>query len=152
MSRLVQSSVTRPADTTAYAAGDVVGGLLTFGAGQAHGIVETAVLVGTAAEATKPELDLFFFSEPPTVAADNAAFVPTDDQMINTCLGVITFLAADFHVGSANGVAHNVLHQNPSVSFLAPSGLFYGVLVARNAYVPISAEVFAVKLGLHLSV
>lgn len=151
MSQLVQASVTRPADTTTYAAGDVIGGLLTFGPGQSNGVVETATLVDSAAEVTKPECDLFLFSAPPTVAADNAAFAPTDAQMLADCFGVLTFLAANFHTASANGITHCLLQQSPIIDFVAPSGIFYGVLVARNAYVPISAEIFSVKLGLRLS-
>lgn len=149
--QLATASITRPANTTAYAAGDVIGGLLTFGAGQAQGNIETALLLDSTAEVTKPECDLFLFSSPPTVAADNAAFAPTDDEVMNTCFGVLTFLAANFHVAGANGIAHCLLQQSPVVTFVAPSGNFYGVLVARNAYVPVSEEVIAVKLGLELS-
>ena len=141
------ASFTRPSNTTAYTAGDVVsvtaGAAMEFTSG-GEGLVRAAVLIDSAAESTKPEFDLFLFTVKPTIAADNAAFAPTDAEMLN-CVGVIVFLAADFKTGSGNGITQADVSD---MGYTAPDGILYGVLVARNAYVPVSAEVFAVRLSI----
>lgn len=141
------ASFTRPSNTTAYTAGDVVsttaGAVMTF-ASDAEGLVRAAVLIDSAAESTKPEFDLFLFTVAPNAVADNSAFAPTDGEMLN-CIGVVSFLAADFKAASGNGMTQGVMSD---MSYLAAGGNLYGVLVARNAYTPVSAEVFAVRLSI----
>lgn len=145
MIRLAEASATRPANTTQYTAGDVVGGVLTFGA-ESPGIVRGAVFIDSAAEATKPDVDLLLFDEQPTVAADNSAFAPTDAQM-ERCIGVIQFAGANFRAGaSGNGVI--LATAFGELAFSGQARSFYGVLVARNAYTPISEEKFVVRLGI----
>lgn len=144
MIRTSVKSVTRPANTTQYAAGEVMGGQLTFSIAGENGCVRSVIFCDSAAEATKPEFDLFLFTAAPTVAADNAAFAPTDAQM-QDCIGVISFLAADFKTGSGNGVTCmtglDILYSS------VINRVLYGVPVTRNTYTPISAEVFTLALG-----
>lgn len=150
MLQLAEANVTRPADTTQYAAGDVVGptvgNAIEFGLGNnAKGIVRSAVLIDSASEATKPDIDLFLFDTEPTVAADNAAFAPTDAQM-ERCVGVIAFAGTNFRGGSnSNGVI--IATAFGELPYQANDLKLYGVLVARNTYTPVSAEKFTVRIG-----
>lgn len=138
-------SVTRPANTTQYTAGDVMGGLFTFSvAAGSSAFVRGAVFIDSAAEATKPEFDLFLFSAEPTVAADNAAFAPTDAEMLK-CVEALVFLASNFKTAGANGVITRTGLDIPYTHVTDRN--LYGVMVARNTYTPVSSEVFTLTLG-----
>lgn len=149
MFRLSEASVTRPNNATQYTAGEVIGAAtgdaMEFFS-ELHGIVRSAVLIDSAAEATKPDIDLLLFDAEPTVAADNAAFAVTDAQM-ERCIGAIQFAGANFRAGSSgNGVIVATAFGELPYSCLARK--LYGVLVARNTYTPIANEKFTVRLGL----
>lgn len=148
--RVSEASVTRPANTTTYTAGDVVGDPAA-GAGEAleffsdqSGIVRNALLVDSAAETTKPDIDLLLFDAKPTIAADNAAFAVTDAQM-ERLVGVVSFAGSSFKTGASGNGAIQVTGLD--IAYSANKKL-YGVLVARNAYIPISAEKFTVRLSI----
>ena len=148
-SHVATVSVTRPNDTTQYAAGEVVGAgaaSMRFGVDSPQGRITSVILIDSVvAGGIKPECDLLLYSEDITVAADNAAFAPTDAQAA-TLVAVIPFLAANFKAATANGVIVSALTAD--IPFQAtPNGLLYGVLVARNTYTPTALEVFTVKLG-----
>jgi hypothetical protein len=147
MDRISDDSFTRPANATQYSAGDVMGELLEFFTDQ-KGKIEGALLVDSTAEATKPEADLMLFDAAPTVAADNAAFAPSDDEM-KRCVGVIPFLAANFKVGNGNGVTAAATTTFPLPYFAAAKKL-YGVLIARNTYTPVSEEIFTLRLAVDI--
>lgn len=64
-------TVTPTVTAGAYAAGDVVGGLLTFDAGIDRGTIQSVVIVDNSGQA--PAMNLYFFNDTPTTIADNAA-------------------------------------------------------------------------------
>ena len=147
------ATITRPANTTAYASGDVItsgtAAALVFGTDAPAGRVRSATLIDGACQATKLDADLFLFDATLTPDADNAAFTPTDAEMA-TCIGVISFAGSGAKVGDAtSGADGNVLLQSGVVDlpFVSPGRALYGVLVARNAYTPVSAETFVIRLG-----
>lgn len=153
------ASFTRPSNTTAYAAGDVVsttaGAIMTFAdvAKDASGAIQSAMLLSSANVSTKLDAELWLFSVAPAAVADNAVIAFTDAELAYL-VDVISFPTSEWKVGiatsGADGNAVNVQRglgipvytrvQNVPVNDL------YGVLVARNAYVPVSAEVFTVTL------
>ncbi len=158
------ASFTRPSNTTAYTAGDVVsttaGAIMTFAdaAKTAVGAIQSAVLLSSANVSTKLDAELWLFSVAPAATAraataDNAVIAFTDAELAYL-VDVISFPTSEWKVGiatsGADGNAANVQRglgipvytrvQNTPVNDL------YGVLVARNAYVPVSAEVFTVTL------
>jgi hypothetical protein len=150
----VEQSYTRPADTTTYAAGDVVANstsaavVLGFanvarGAGLG-GTIQSARIIFSTAPATKLDSELWLFDTSPTMQNDNAAFAPSIGNL-GALIGVIALPAANFKAGSGNGV---IDVQNLALSFQCSSAStsLFGVLVARNAYVPASAEVLKVRL------
>lgn len=160
--RTRSSAVIRPADTTTYAAGDVVADststptIIKFrSAAQGNGapsIIQHAILVDSASVATKPDLELWLFDTTITMDNDNAVFTPTDAELL-TLIGVIAFPVADFKVGDATvGAGGNAICEarNLGIPFntaIADNDI-YGVLVVRNAYVPVSGETFTVRLHL----
>jgi hypothetical protein len=160
--RTVTASFTRPADVTAYASGDVVNDstsaptVLTFpratkGSGE-FSILQSATIITSANQATKPELQLFLFDSPVTPDNDNAVFTPTDDELA-TLLHIISFPASAFVVGDAtsgaggNAVCNAQELQLP-INTLMSGNAIYGVPVMRAAYTPVSGEVFTIRLGL----
>lgn len=157
---VVTGSVTRPNDTTQYAAGDVITNstsvptVITFsncaGYQGGGGWITGMVLVDSANQATKPTLELWLFDTSYTPANDNAAFAPTDAVMA-TCLGVVSFDTV--YVGLATVGADGNSLQLPDadelpVEFktLGNSRHLYGVLVVRNTYMPVASETFTIRL------
>lgn len=150
---IIQASVTRPADTIPYTAGDVVGSIFQFdGVAPKPGqgaLIESAIVVSGAFVALGPELELFLFTATQAdLDADNAPYTPTDAQML-TLAAWIPFPAASFRSGDLTaGAGGNQMCMAPSVGIAVRSDSLYGVLVARNAHVPVSAGTFAVILGI----
>lgn len=144
---------TRPADTTTYAAGDVVcnAATLIFPSGPKHGaaVIQHAIITSSANVATKPDLELWLFDTTVTAVADNSAFAPTDAEML-TLIAVIPFPVADFKVGlSGSGASGNVACAAANLGIpisRVSDAAIYAQLVVRNAYVPTSAEVFQIRL------
>lgn len=154
------ATFTRPADTTTYAAGDVVCNstsapvIMSFnvaeGPGGRGGIINQAILVDSANVSTKPDLELWLFNATVAMDNDNAVFTPTDAELL-TLVGVIPFPTGSFKVGDAtSGANGNSICdvQNIGMPFVTakPANTLFGILVVRNAYVPVSEESFTVIL------
>lgn len=152
------ASITRPADTTAYADGDVVADSTSAAAvlkfhgvcGDGEGaIIRSATLSSSVLPGTKLSADLWLFHTAPTsYGNDNAAFALSDADVLN-CVGVIALdgtVAANIKAGTLNYI---VVNQGLALAVkgLTTDRALYGVLVARNAYTPASAEVLTIKLG-----
>lgn len=129
--KVVRLAATPAISTTAYAAKDNVGGLLTFaGAARAAGgsvRIESCQVVDRDSEMA--DLDLVLFDRTITAPTDNAAFDPTDAEL-DYCVGVITLSGGMYAAFNDNAVA--------SVEGLAMQAVLngtdlFGVLVARHA-------------------
>jgi hypothetical protein len=151
--KILSGSKTRPEDTTTYAAGDVIGTaathLITLTADQLReggkGWIHKAQVISTASPATLATLELWLLKNPIAAQADNAALAITDAE---TAQVIAAIALSNSRVGLASG---NTVYES--------DGLIYGFelpafvknitafLVVRNAYVPISAEVFTVNLS-----
>lgn len=151
---------TRPADADAYAAGDVITGdtaaPIIFhqcaGDNGQGGVIESVTIIQSVAVATKLNADLFIFNETLTPDDDNAAFTPTDAEML-TLVGYVKCdgtVAANVIIGSGN-VAIQIGGLKLPFACTRTDRALYGVLVARNAYAATSAEVFRIKLGVQQS-
>lgn len=155
VSKVITASKTRPADTTAYTAGDVVAEstsaatVWTFaGAARAlglGGILQGAVFIDSVAQSTKPDLELYLFDTAVTTQNDNAAWAPTDADM-EKCLGFIAFPSGLFKTGSGNGVV-NVEGIAKVFQCASTSQDLFGILVVRNAYTPTSGEKLTIRLA-----
>lgn len=152
----VSDSATRPANTTTYTAGDVVGDgtVLEFVNASARssepGIIQQAIISSSAYVTPAPDLELWLFDTTVTADADNAAFTPTDAELA-TLVGVIDFSTTTWKTGTATaGAGGNMVcvADNLGIPFntISNQNSLYGVLVTRNAYVPISGEIFTIRL------
>lgn len=155
---LVVANFTRPADTTAYAAGDVVADstsaptVITFNSvarkNGGHFYLVGAHMTSSGNEATKPQFELWLFNAAPGLDNDNAAFTPTDAE-IRTVLAVIQFNTWFEGTAGAGGNSWAAGVVNPDDALIecgAAVDDVYGELVVRNAYTPISAERFDITL------
>jgi hypothetical protein len=159
----VVDSVTRPANTTQYTAGDVISSVTTNDHfvfqrvvdEHAHtGTIESAIIHSSAASGTPLDGELWLFHTDVAEVADHAAFAPTDAEML-TLVGVIDFATADWKLGiPTTGTAGNatlpVTGLNIPFVVAAPDDTtgktLYGQLVARNTYTPIASEVITIEL------
>lgn len=141
-----QRTVTRPANTTAYTAGDVLGGAITFyGMGNVAGhIIITyaslrADVAAIPAGMTSFRLHLYT-ATPPSAIADNAAWdLPAGDRA--NYLGYID-------IGSPADFGATLFVQNDGLSMQIPcDGDLYGYLVTNGAFTPAgNSEVYTACL------
>lgn len=147
-------SQTRPANTTPYIPGDVVGSGVLWqfdGAVRAiggRGAITDAILISSANQTTPPSLDLMLFDTTLGIDADNSPFTPADSEM-KTFVGGIGF-GASFVGDITGGTGGNIAFHSRNLYFEYKCGpatrTLFGVLVARNAYTPIDSEIFTVRL------
>lgn len=157
---VISASKTRPSDTNAYAAGDVInestsaGTVYTF-TGCARftggsGIISKVMIDDSAYVATTLQAELWLFNATYTADNDNAVFTPTDAESQTVVARIPVNIA---YVGDAtSGAGGNVGLESGVVNipFVCNADAnLYGVLVARNAYVPVSAEVFNIRLFIY---
>ena len=146
---MVAVSITRPADTTAYTAGDVVGAASAINTFASFGAVGDNMLLTTAIlrmdVATAPSglgaFRLHLYGASPTAIADNAVFNLVAGDRANY-LGFID-LATPTDLGDT------LYSQNVQINKhikLAGTSLF-AVLQTVGAFTPASAQVFSLSLG-----
>lgn len=161
--RRVVSTATfvRPADTTAYTAGDVVGPVTTpavqklTGVGRANGgtgkIVDLKIICDLAT-ITNGTFRVHFFNATLTPAADNAVFAGLQLNGANY-LGYVDppILVADA-AGSLSGMTEQNAGIGPTkglpLQFVCASGdtALYAVIIALAAYTPSSSENFRLTI------
>ncbi len=165
----ISAALTRPANTTAYTAGDVIdagtaAGLTFANAARSKGgggRIRDGMLFDSANVATPPDVQLWLFSAAlAAYDADNAAFTPVDSDfhdvqegITDGIVGVIQFATGNAFVGDATAGAGGNLIIPASKTFLpldfvcaTDNTSLFGVLVVRNAYAPVSSEQFRVFL------
>lgn len=146
-------SITRPADTTAYAANDVIGSSTsttaaqTFnnigGTGRSVYITGSTLLIESNAVIsgeTSYTLNLYSIT-PPSALADNAAFdLPAGDRAY--FLGAIQ-LGTPVDLGSTLYVESNGINKEIKVG---SSTSIFGYLVTNGAYTPTASRVYNVAI------
>ena len=159
----VSASKTRPSDTNAYTIGDVInestsaGTNWTFvlqGPGGNVGplgscILQSATIISSVSQSTKLEGRLWLFDTDPAADFDNAEFTPTDAEQLRF-LQVVEFPTSAWLTPGATP-ANTVCNAQGlwlPINTTKDANAIYGVLEARNAYTPASAEVLTIKLGL----
>lgn len=153
------ATITRPADTTAYASGDLVANSVTAGSVNALQFTTAARISGGSGRVvgariqkstnvvTNAAFRLHLFTVIPTFtsAGDNSALstvvVATDKGYLGYIdIPAMTGFSA---VAWGTGAPDNT---REAVNFVAVAQTLYGVLEARGAYTPGNAEVFTVSL------
>lgn len=155
-----RATFTRPADTTAYTAGDVMSDstsaptVMTFknALREGCGAIQQAYLLDSANQSMLLDSELWLFDTVPAATNDNAAIAFSDAELANL-VAVVDFNVADTKIGLATaGDGGNAINRQFGLGIpVRGKGLIdhlYGVLVARNAYVPVSAEIFTITLAM----
>lgn len=142
----VTASFTRPANTTAYTAGDLVANdvdagdvvPLAFGTGNGGIRIKSVQITKTdETDVTASDFSLHLFGSSPTVAnGDNGALSYNHSNKFADIEFDTMVAATDVAWAMANGLD---LNWNTT-------GYIYGLLEADGAYSPASAEVFSVTL------
>ena len=145
------SGFTRPANTTAYAAKDV----MTDGVKKAMEFPNfspvpgaaidllNAIMISSNPAASPGAFELLLFDSPQDLATDNSAYSPANSDILEV-VGVVGF---DSYNVNANSTVYSMATFGHLYTRLAPgSTSLYGVLVAMSAYTPISRENFHIKL------
>jgi hypothetical protein len=147
--RLPSASVTRPADTTAYASGDLIANSttagsvvpmtfnpVTRGAGRSAQIRRVRISkTGTSVTNASVRLHLYNTSSITAANGDNGAW--STDKAANHS-GYVDVTIDQAFTDGAFGQATCEINTNALT--------LYGLLEARGAYTPASAEVFTVTL------
>lgn len=170
--KTLRSAITRPANTTAYAAGDAISAATTnamfvFGTPRngnnlggddkiarsesetRSGVINTLILRSSANQSTKLGARLYLFRAAPAATADNAAWGPSDAEMLD-CIGYIEIPAIYWVAGNGtSGAGGNAIAQIGNLNLpynVGAAGALYGQLVATAAYTPVSGEVLSADL------
>lgn len=123
--------------TTAYAAKDCVGGLMTFAnaARYAGGslVIENIILANKTTTITPDvDVDLVLFNAlPATSFTDNAAFAPSSADLLKICGYVNLAFYSDF---SANGIRQYTPVGGLGVVLDSAVTSLYGILVTRSVF------------------
>lgn len=140
-------SFTRPADTTAYTAADLVANSTTAGSvvpmqfkTPNGGRIERVRLTKTNTVLTNATFNLYLYESSPTVTnGDNGAFSSTESGF----LGVVALNASTSQTTSDKATV--VATVSPPIY---TTGNIFGLLRAEGTYTPTSGEVFNVTLFL----
>jgi hypothetical protein len=135
-STVLTSTLTRPNDTTAYAAGDEMtdtGGAIQTITGAARfsggsGIIQGIYISQSTLWTTKPQMEIWVYDTTSTPVADNGAFAPTDG-VTDTCIAVIPVTAT--YAGTVNQALDSGLISVPFVTS-GSANLFFRIVI-RNA-------------------
>lgn len=143
-----RTSITRPANTTAYTIGDVVNGNsattpIALPVGVNSGEITQVVLETNNETVTLGTFRIHFFSGSFTIAADNAIFATLHANRAVYCGFVdLPILALD----AAGAGAAQTKDDDLRIPF--EGSTIYAVIVALGAYVPASAQVFHLTVGI----
>jgi hypothetical protein len=155
----VVATLTRPGDTTTYAAGDAMSDNATQGAATVltfanvnratglGGLITSAKLIDSGNPAVKGPFELWLFSVAPAAQGDNAAFAPSDAEMLNLET-IFPFTAA---YAGATGTTGNSAYiaDVTNQEFIAPARNLYGLVVVRGAVIPLASEVYTFVLNIY---
>lgn len=135
---IVTSSLTRPADTNAYAVGDEMSSSTTApavntitGAARASGgsgIIQGIYVSQNTLWTTKPQMEIWIFDTTTTPNNDNAAFAPADAD-VDTAIGIVS--VATSYAGTVNQALDSGTVSVPFVT-VGSANLYYRVVI-RNA-------------------
>lgn len=150
--RIAASEITRPANTTAYTAGDAVGtatsSVLTLSnaarQNSGGGRVLAVRLFKSGTTVTNATFTIHFWNAAPTDVADNA---PLDILYAQQSRYVGNVALSTMVVGGSGG-GYAFATVNPPMWYSTASGskALYAVIVATAGYTPASAETFTLSV------
>jgi hypothetical protein len=151
-----KSSITRPANTTQYAIGDLINAngattLITFdfGTEYANQVIEInkfTIISDNVSATTKLSAGVYFFNASTINGAgdisqkdDNTAFAPTVAQVDSKLEGMFEDLLTSFLIGTTS-YGLMVTEKQETIK-LDASGKIYIAVTANNTYTPASGEI-----------
>lgn len=150
----IVASFSRPADTTAYASGDLVANSttagsvvpMTFSVGRVSGgagMIRRVRLRKTGTSTTNAAFRLHLYRTSPTPSnGDNGAWLT--NQAANYIAAIDITVGMAFTDGASGNGVPNV---GSEINFKLASGTdIYGLLEARGAYTPASGETFTIEI------
>jgi hypothetical protein len=153
----ITASITRPADTTAYAVNDTwadstasptTGGFTLTGACRtsgADGLLQGLAIVSSNDPATTLQGELWLFDSAVTAVNDNAAYALSDTDAVKLVpAGVIPFTLATSQAGAGANSVYSAANLNVPYRCSGSANLRFLVKV-KNAYTPASGEVLTVR-------
>lgn len=146
-----RAEITRAANTTAYAAGDIINGsgltvpipLDIARQASGHGEIVQVVLETDLATITNGDIRVHFFKESHTLAADNAAFASLHANRANY-LGFVTLPTL---IAMGGGAAAKDDDLRIPFESSSSDGKIYAVLEALGAYTPASGQVISLSIA-----
>jgi len=142
-------TVTPTISTGAYAAGDALGGLMSFASavlGTAGSGAITKVVIIDDDDELAP-IDIVFFSTSFTPTADNNPFAPSDADMQN-CIGYVDVAATDYASFVNNCVAAKTSGLRMPFPYKLSAGTaLYAQMVIREAHTYTATDDITVKLA-----
>lgn len=132
----------------AYSSGDQLGAVntITNACADTKGTVRIQSIVVVDIDKQNQPIDIFFFSDSPTLAsADNAAFSLLDAQMFLKCRGVVQISAASYSDTATSSIAC-VSELELLVQAVARSRDIYCVAVARGT--PTYSTISSLKISI----
>jgi hypothetical protein len=146
-------AITRPSNTTAYTAGDVVGDtggsailtLSNIGPAGGYILIQSAALIFSdiSVPSGMGAFRVHFYSASPTAIADNAAFDLTSGERASY-MGYIEFNAPQ-DLGST--LYTQVDYPGRLIKLAAASTTLYAEIETRNAYTPVSASTIELRVS-----
>lgn len=151
----VVSSFTRPADTTAYTANDLVANSVTAGSvvpmsfnigyGQALKVSQAKIKFNSATNTNGKFLIHVYGASPTCTNGDNGAWLTTESSY---CGNIAIDCTGQTFSDNSKGIGTyvNTSLEVPLMILGDNNWKFYGLLQATAAYTPTSAEIFTVSL------
>jgi hypothetical protein len=147
----VTATITRPADTTAYAQYDAISDstsaptILTFSnVAQRVGedVIVTEAIITSANNTALPNFRLWIFDQSVSATNDNSKLELADADT-EKCVAVIKIDDSYLTNSSSRAESANLAKQ---ISCASSSTSLYGLLQTDESYTPISGEVFKIRL------
>jgi hypothetical protein len=159
VTQAASSTITRPGDTTAYASGDLVANSTASGSvnnlqfttlariSGGSGVIVGAQIQKSTNGVTNAAFRLHLFNTAPTYtsAGDNSAMTTV---VVASAKGYLGYIDISAMVGFSDVAWGSGAPDNSrgGIPFVATAQIVYGILEARGAYTPGSAEVFTITL------
>lgn len=127
-------------DTNIMASGDALGAKSSFANIPRRGTIMSVVVADNAKQSVN--LDIYLFSADIAGTATNAAFDPTDAELL-TCVGVI--LVDTWKANNDNSIGSI---DNVGLPYYAPGGVLYFQCVTRGTPTYAAVDDVSIRLGI----
>ncbi len=125
-----------------YSSGEAFGAKGSFTNIPEHGVIMSAMLIDADDTPSEVDLDIVLFSRDIAGSADEAAFAPTDAELL-TCVGAVEIDLFKTFGDNGLGIVDNV-----GMPYWAPSRTLFFQCITRGAPTPSATSDFKIALGI----